>query len=63
MGKDLRAADRWLRIGKPERAAAEYAEAAGRVAASEAAQPDFAARVVRDLDMVRRWSERAAAIG
>jgi len=62
VGKDLRAADRWLRIGKIDRAAAEYAEAAERVEASSATQPEFAARLVRDLDMVRRWSERAASL-
>ena len=61
---DLRAADRWLRIGKPDRAARAYAAGAARVeSAAGSAQPDFAARLVRDLDMYRRWSLRAEELG
>ena len=62
--KDLTAADRWLRLGQPDRAAAAYAAGAQRVArAGSVVQPDFASRLVRDLDMYGRWSLRVSELG
>ena len=62
--KDLSAADGWLRIGKPDRAAEAYSAGASRVShAAEVVQPEFAKRLLRDLDMYRRWSLRAAELG
>jgi uncharacterized lipoprotein YddW (UPF0748 family) len=62
--KDLSAADHWLRIGKPDRAAEAYSAGASRVShAADVVQPEFAKRVLRDLDMYRRWSLRAAELG
>lgn len=64
IGKDLSEADRWLRIGKPDRAALAYAAGAARVTqAAGSVQPDFAHRVLRDLGMDRRWSLRLAELG
>lgn len=63
VGKDLRAADRWVRIGKLDRAAAEYAEATARLAGADDVQAAFGERVTRDLEMYRRWVERAADLG
>ena len=62
--KDLDAADNWLRMGQPDRAAEAYAAGAKRVSKkADVIQPDFAKRLLRDLDMYRRWSIRLAQVG
>lgn len=58
--KDLAAADRFLEKGKTNQAAKAYAKAADLVQKAKDVQPEFAARLIRDLSMYERWSEQAA---
>lgn len=57
---DLQAADRWLRLGKPDRAVAAITSATKVIQADATVQPGYAARVLRDLDMYQRWIRRSS---
>jgi len=59
--KELAAADRSLDKGKPDQAVKAYTKAAELVRKSSEVQPEFAARLIRDLAMYQRWSEQADA--
>lgn len=53
--KDLDAAERWLRVGKPDRAVQAYQDAAKVLSGSDGINAAFSERVVRDLNMYSRW--------
>ncbi|WP_159615379.1 glycoside hydrolase family 10 protein [Arthrobacter zhaoguopingii] len=59
--RELDRADRFLEKGKPAEAVKVYAKTASLISGSAEVQPEFAARMLRDLAMYQRWSGQAAA--